>query len=147
MLCGNTLWELIRHLGTGLSREFSKIVAAQGFEGHKIPSTILAGRKKHSSPIPSSLRDKLSCHRVIGACCSNAVLMKKVVRANTKKLTGIRGWQDNLRRSAAAPLAAMVQNGGGVAGEAGLGDGGRRGEGDAESFQVSKRDRKSVKSA
>ena len=73
--------------------------------------------------------------------------MKKVVRANTKKLTGIRSWQDNLRRSAAAPLAAMVQNGGGVAGEAGLGDGGGRGNGDAESFQVSKRDRKSVKSA
>ena len=72
--------------------------------------------------------------------------MKKVVRANTKKLTGIRSWQDNLRRSAAAPLAAMVQNGGGVAGEAGLGDGRGRGE-DAESFQVSKRDRKSVKSA
>ena len=72
--------------------------------------------------------------------------MKKVVRANTKKLTGIRSWQDNLRRSAAAPLAAMVQNGGGVAGEAGLDGVGRQGE-DAESFQVSKRDRKSVKSA
>ena len=80
--------------------------------------------------------------------------MKKVVRANTKKLTGIRSWQDNLRRSAAAPLAAMVQNGGGggggggVAGEAGLaGDGRGRGGDDAEGFQVSKRDRKSVKSA
>ena len=64
--------------------------------------------------------------------------MKKVVRANTKKLTGIRSWQDNLRRSAAAPLAAMVQNGGGVAGEAGLGGDGRGRQGDdAESFQVS----------
>ena len=73
--------------------------------------------------------------------------MKKVVRANTKKLTGIRSWQDNLRRSAAAPLAAMVQNGGGVAGEAGLGGDGRGRGDDAESFQVSKRDRKSVKSA
>ena len=78
------------------------------------------------------------------ATTTNDVLMKKVIRSRTKKLNGIWGWQEHLRRSAAAPLAPLVQNNGGAAGESGLNGGseGRRlcsssrGD-DAESFQVS----------
>ena len=64
------------------------------------------------------------------ATTATTVLMKKVVRSHTKKLTGIRSsWQDHLVRSTAAPLAPLVQHGGGGgggggggAGEAGLRD-------------------------
>ena len=93
------------------------------------------------------------------ATTTNDVLMKKVIRSRTKKLNGIWGWQEHLRRSAAAPLAPLVQNNGGRAGESGLNGGseGRlcsssRGD-DAESFQVSckcqkcQRDCQSVKNA
>ena len=44
------------------------------------------------------------------ATTTNDVLMKKVIRSRTKKLNGIWGWQEHLRRSAAAPLAPLVQN-------------------------------------
>ena len=70
--------------------------------------------------------------------------MKKVVRSNTKKLTGIRTWQDNLRETIAAPLVQSVQrrencgggSGGGGAGEAGLSSSGRFSRADDENFQV-----------
>ena len=70
--------------------------------------------------------------------------MKKVVRSNTKKLTGIRTWQDNLRKTIAAPLVQSVQrrencgggSGGGGAGEAGLSSSGRFSRADDENFQV-----------
>ena len=66
-----------------------------------------------------------------------AVLMKKVVRSHTKKLTGIRSWQSSLMQSAAAPLVQhRRENGGAEAGEAGGGSNGRFSQGNPESFQV-----------
>ena len=63
--------------------------------------------------------------------------MKKVLRSHTKKLTGIRAWQDDLRRLTAAPL---VEKGSGESGGGGgveTGNGIAFGQGDAaEGFQV-----------
>ena len=64
--------------------------------------------------------------------------MRKVLRSHTKKLSGIRAWQDDLRRLTAAPF---VEKGSGESGGGGAETGNgivTFGQGDAaeEGFQV-----------